>query len=164
MTTTERPSIEERYIVAEGSSEVVAAAALASIGEEKDRVAMALLLWAVTFEGKSELKHQLVERLAIHLRGKKARDSRIRGDAWKVATEVVAWHLHGICTNCDGRGYEQIKDTPSLSNNLCHVCHGTGKRPYPREAAHVWLVGELSSLTDIAAREVMKRLATSMTL
>lgn len=168
MTTTERPSIQERYITAEGSSEVIAAAALASIGEEKDRVALALLLWDVTYKGKSERQKELADKLGVRLNKEIQKQSasaqRMKGDAWKIAKEMLAWHLHGICTTCDGRGYEQIKDTPSLSSNMCHACHGTGKRPYPREAAHTWMVDYLGSLTAIAGGEVMKRLRVSMEL
>lgn len=166
--TTERPTIEERYITAYGGSEVVAAAALASIGDEKDRVKLALLLWDVTYKGKSERQKELAEKLGVRLNKQIQKQSasaqRMKGDAWKIAKEMLAWHLHGICTNCDGRGYEQIKDTPSLSNNLCNVCHGTGKRPHPREAAHVWMAAYIATLTQIAGAETMKRLRAQMEL
>lgn len=162
--TTERPTIAERYITAFCGSEVVAAAALASIGDEKDRVELALLLWDVTYKGKSERQKELAEKLGLRLKWEMGRVKRLKGDPWKIAKEILAWHLHGICTTCDGRGYEQIKDTPSLSNNLCHACHGTGKRSYPREAAHTWMVDYLGSLTAIAGAETMKRLRVNMEL
>jgi DnaJ-class molecular chaperone len=164
LTTTERPTIEEQYITAQGSQPVIAAAALASIGEEKDRVELALLLWDVTYKGKSERQKELAERLGRVLKERMQRSKWLKGDPWKIAKEMVAWHLHGICTNCDGRGHEQIKDTPSLSNNLCNVCHGTGKRPHPREASHVWMAGYLSTLTTTAGAETMKRLRAKMDL
>lgn len=162
--TTERASIEEQYITASCGQPVIAAAALASIGENRERVALALMLWAVTHEGRSERKKDLAEALGRHLNEAKARSRRLKGDAWKIAQEMLAWHLHGVCLECDGRGYEVIQGTPSLSDNICSHCHGTGKRPYPREAAHVWLAGELSALTAVAAGEVMRRLNVRMNL
>lgn len=165
MTTTERPSLEERYVTARNGSDVKTAAGMAAANsEEKDRVVLALLLWSVTYEGKTEQKRDLADKLGMHLNKRMARDRRLKGDAWKIAKEMLTWQLHGVCQPCEGRGYEVIKGTPSLSDNVCHHCHGTGKRPYPREAAHVWLAGELSALTSLASGELMKRLATSMQL
>jgi hypothetical protein len=165
LTTTDRPSVEERYITAKNGADVKSAAGMAAANsEEKDRVVLALLLWSVTYEGKTEKKRDLADKLGMHLNKRMARDRRLKGDAWKIGKEMLTWHIHGTCTACDGRGYEAIQGTPSLSDNLCHHCHGTGKRPYPREAAHVWLAGELQSLTALASGEVMKRLAKSMDL
>lgn len=162
--TTERPSIEEQYITASCAQPLIAAAALASIGESRERVALALMLWSVTHEGRSERKKDLAEALGKHMNTQMARTRRLKGDAWKIAREMLAWHLHGVCLECDGRGYEVIQDTPTLSDNMCSHCHGTGKRPYPREAAHVWMAGELAALTATAAGEVMRRLNVAMDL
>lgn len=166
MTTTERPSVEERYVTAGNGTDIKAAAGMAAVNsDEKERVRLALLLWSVTHEGKSERKKELAEALGWHLNDRKARSRRLKGDAWKVAREMLAWHLHGVCEACDGRGYELVAGTQRhLSDNLCSKCGGSGKRPYPREAAHVWLAGELSALTALAAGEVMKRLASRMQL
>lgn len=166
MTTTERPSIEEQYVTADGGTRVIAAAGMAAANsDEKERVRLALLLWSVTHEGKSERKKELAEALGWHLNDRKSRSRRLKGDAWKIAREMLAWHLHGVCEACDGRGYELVAGTQRhLSDNLCPACKGTGKRAHPREAAHVWLAGELSALTALAAGEVMKRLNTRMEL
>ncbi|MDR7094140.1 hypothetical protein [Hydrogenophaga laconesensis] len=162
--TKDRPTVEEQYITAEGGRPIIAAAALASIGENSKRVSLALMLWSVTYEGRSERKKELAEALGRHLNEQMAQRRRLKGDAWKIAKEMLAWHLHGVCTECDGRKYVAIQGTPSLSDNLCPHCQGTGKRPYPREAAHSWLVGEIESLTALASGEVMKRLNERMTL
>lgn len=158
------PAIDERYITARNGADVLAAASLAALGEEREQVVLALLLWDVTYKGRSEHQKQLAELLGARLNKQMDRSRRLKGDAWKIAKEMTAWHLHGICPACDGRGYEQIKDTPSLSSNLCGVCHGSKKRPYPREAAHVWLAAYIETLTAIAAGEVMRRLNLKMEL
>lgn len=156
-----RASIVERYVVADGPSDVITAAGWVA---QHDDNALALMLWGVMYEGKTGQKHRLAELLGDMLNQRKRRDSRLKGDAWKIAREMLAWHCEGVCEPCEGRGYEAIQGTPSLSDNVCQHCHGTGKRPYPREAAHVWLESELSRMTAIAAGEVMKRLRTDMEL
>lgn len=159
--TEARASIVERYISADGPSDVITAAGWVA---QKDTHAMALMLWSIMYEGKTSLKHRLAEMLGDHLNQRKRRDPSLKGDAWKIAREMLAWHCEGVCEPCDGRKYEVIQNTPSLSDNVCHHCHGSGKRPYPREAAHVWMESELSKMTAIAAGEVMKRLRTDMEL
>jgi hypothetical protein len=157
--TEARPSIAERYITADSGSEVVMAA-----GWVAQRHEMALMLWSVMYEGKTGQKHRLAELLGDHLNHQMNRDRRLKGNAWTIAKQMLAWWCEGICTACDGRGYEVIQGTPSLSDKLCGECHGTGKRPYTREAAHVWMEAELSRMTAIAAGEVMKRLRVDMEL
>lgn len=153
-----RPSVTERYITADGPSDVVHAAGCVAQHHE-----IALMLWGVMFEGKTSQKHRLAELLGDHLAMVKRKEPRLKGfDAHKVAREMLGWWCEGTCTHCDGRGYEAIQGTPSLSDNLCSHCHGSGKRPYPRDAAHVWMEAELSRLSAMAASEVMKKLARSM--
>lgn len=161
MSTTDHPppSIQERYITANRASDVVTAA-----GWVAQRHEMALMLWSVMYEGKTSQKHRLAELLGDHLNRAKNRNRRLKGDAWKIAKEMLVWHIEGVCEPCEGRGYEVIKGTPALSDRLCSHCHGTGKRPHPREAAHIWVAAELSRMTAIAAGEVMKRLRVDMDL
>jgi len=159
--TDEKPSIAERYVSADRAGDVITAAGWVA---QKDDHAMALMLWSIMYEGKTSHKHRLADMLGDHLNQKMLHDRKIKGNAWKIAREMLAWHCDGICTACDGRGYEAIQGTPSLSDNLCNHCHGTGKRPYTREAAHIWLEAELSRMTAMAAGEVMKRLANKIDL
>lgn len=49
----------------------------------------------------------------------------------QTALAIVAHFLDDTCRKCDGRGNEQIKDTPALSNKPCKHCHGTGKTALP---------------------------------
>ena len=157
--TEARPSIAERYITADSGSEVVMAA-----GWVAQRHEIALMLWSVIHEGKTSQKHRLAELLGNYLNDKKARNRNLKGNAWKVAAEMVAWKLHGVCEPCEGRGYEVIQGTPSLSDRLCSHCHGSGKRPYPREAAHIWLESEMARMESYAGGEMMRRLAKQMEL
>lgn len=162
---SEAPSITERYIT--GTGKVVGTAAMACHvchGDMAATTRLGVMLWGVMYEGKTGEKHRLAELLGDHLNRQMGRDRRLKGDAWKIAREMLAWHCEGICTACEGRGYEVIQGTPSLSDNICHHCHGTGKRPYTREASHVWMEAELSRMTALAAGEVMKRLRTDMEL
>jgi hypothetical protein len=162
MTEAVKPDIQERYITADGPSDVVTAAGWAA--QSNQTVGLALLLWGVMYEGKTHQKLELAAKLGNHLNAKMARDRSLKGNAWKIAAEMLAWHLHGVCEPCEGRGYEVIKDTPSLSDNMCSHCGGQGKRPYPREASHVWMAAELSRMTAVAGGEVMKRLRVDMEL
>lgn len=158
---SDAPSVQERYMTARNGSEVVTAAGWVAQAKQHD---LALMLWGVMYEGKTSEKLNLADKLGQHLNDRMARDRSLKGNAWKIAAEMLAWHLHGVCEFCDGRKYEVIQDTPSLSDNVCHHCHGTGKRPYPREASHVWMAAELSKMTAIASGELMKRLAKDLDL
>lgn len=155
---TDHPSITERYITANGATDVITAA-----GWVAQRHEMALMLWAVMYQGKTSQKHRLAEKLGDDMAIAKRSDPRLKGfDAHKIAKEMLAWFCEGVCTACDGRGYEAIQGTPSLSDNLCNHCHGSGKRPYPRTAGHIWMEQKLNQLSAYAANEVMKRLARAL--
>jgi hypothetical protein len=155
-----RPSVTERYVTADRPSDVLTAAGWVAQQHE-----IAIMLWGVMYEGKTSHKHRLTELLADALGVARRKDRRLNGpDAHKIAKEMLAWWCDGVCEACDGRGYEAIQGTPSLSDTLCTHCHGTGKRPYTRDAAHVWMEAELSRLSAYAANEVMKRLAREMEL
>lgn len=159
---TDHPSITERYATADRPNDVIGAAGMAA-RSSKD-VALAVSLWGLLFGGKTINKHQVADGLAENMNRQMGRDRRLKGDAWKIAKEMLAWWCDGVCTACDGRGYEAIQGTPSLSDNLCSHCHGSGKRPYPRDAAHIWMEQELGRLTAIGAAEVMKKLAKAIDL
>lgn len=155
---TDKPSVTERYVTADGAADVITAA-----GWVAQRHEIALMLWGVMYQGKTGQKHRLAELLGNELSMAKRQDQRLKGaDAHKVAREMLAWWCEGTCLPCDGRGYQAIQGTPSLSDNLCPHCHGSGKRSYPRDPAHVWMEAELSRLSAMAASEVMKRLAKAL--
>lgn len=169
---TDKPSIQERYSTARQTSDLSLdpktsmspADVLTAAGWAAQENEAAMLLWEVTYRGKSQAKHRLVEILGGSLNARMAKDRSLKGDAWKIAAEMVAWFLHGTCRPCGGLGYERVKDAPAISNRRCTVCHGAKRAKYPRSAAHIWMDAHLGSLTAKAGGEVMKKLARSMEL
>ena len=157
MLSTDRPTVVERYLTADTGSDVLTAA-----GWVAQRHTLALMLWSVMHGGQTSQKHRLAELLGDHLNRQMRRDRTLKGDAWKIAKEMLGWYCEGTCEPCEGRGYEVIAGTPTLSDRLCSHCHGSGKRAYTRDAAHVWMEAELGRMTAIAASELMKRLAKEM--
>lgn len=163
---TTKPGIQERYVTARLTSNMrvdpktsmAPADVIAAAGAAGQVVPLEILLWQVTYEGKTEAKKRLADELGELLNKRMAVDRRLKGDAWKVASEMVAWHLHGVCPDCEGRGLEHVRGTPYLSAMVCRSCGGTGKRPYPREAAYTWMADEISRMISRAAGETMKRL------
>ena len=73
----------------------------------------ALMLWEVTFKGKTSSKLALVEMLEKKLASEMIRQ-RWKGNPRLIAQEVFAWSLNGVCKPCNGRGYELVVGTPSL--------------------------------------------------
>jgi hypothetical protein len=90
--------------------------------------------------------------------------NRWKGDPRRIAQEVVAWSLHGICQPCGGRGFELVAGTPALSGRLCKHCGGTKKIALPRTDSHDWLHDYMGRLLSQAAGQVMRRLASDMDL
>jgi hypothetical protein len=164
-------SISERYSTARNTSnlkseprtsmapaDVLAAAGMAAQSHET-----ALMLWEVAFRGKTSAKLKLVEMLANRLTEYMSRE-RIKGRPVRIAMEVLAWHLHGICRPCNGLGYEQIPETPSLSDVICRHCNGTRKVALPRGEEYTWLADHIGKLEAHAGGHVMQKLAGEMDL
>lgn len=164
-------NMQERYEIARNSSnlkslerttfsdsDVLAAAGMAAQQNED-----ALLLWSVAFQGHSAEKHKLVAKLAEKLEKHMDR-FRLAGNPVLIAMECVAWTLHGTCQPCEGRGYKHIPDTPSLSDELCDHCKGTGKVELPHTEAHTWLHNYIDILTAVAGGHIMAKLAGEMEL
>lgn len=157
--------IQERYMTARNTSNLKStertslspADLLAAAGMAGQKNGTALLLWEVTFKGKTQSKNALVEALAHKLADHMLR-TRQNGDPRRIATECIAWTLHGTCQPCGGRGYETIADTPTLSDDLCKHCHGTGKIAAPATDAHKWMIDYMSELTARAAGSIMRKL------
>lgn len=163
--------IEEHYIRARHASSLKQGAntrmgavdVLAAAGCAAQDNGTALLLWSVLFQGRAKSKHALVDALA-HRLGFEMRAKRWRGDARLIAMECVAWHLHGVCQPCGGRGYERVSGSPALSGRVCRHCGGSGKVSLPRGDAHTWLVDYMAKLTHMAGGQVMRKLASDMDL
>ena len=118
----------------------------------------AMLLWGVTYRGRREDINLLADIFADMLRSRSKDPRTIKGKYRKIALTVIAWHLHGVCQHCSGRGYDVIPDSPVLSDDLCPSCGGTGKMPLPRSDAHRWLADEIGALQAMAAASVMRKL------
>lgn len=123
----------------------------------------AMLLWEVTFRGKTSGKLALVASLEKSLISYML-ETGTRGNPRQITQEVVAWWLHGRCDPCAGRGYEVHIDAPMLSDTLCPCCRGTGKVAFPPTDPHAWLRARIEKMTGIAASSVMAKLAKDMEL
>lgn len=164
-------SISERYSTARNTSNLkseprtsmAAADVLAAAGMAAQSHETALMLWEVVFRGKTSAKLKVVEMLEKRLIGFMFR-AQIDGNPRKITTEVLAWHLHGVCQPCGGRGLSVIKDTPILSDDLCKYCGGTGKIPLPRGESYSFLAAEISKLEALAGGHIMSKLAGDMDL
>lgn len=163
--------ISERYSTARNTSNLKsdprttmsAADVLGAAGMAAQTHETAMMLWEVAFRGKTSAKLKLLDLLEKRLVSFMFQ-IQLDGNPRRIATEVLAWHLHGVCQPCGGRGMSVIKDTPVLSDDLCKHCHGSGKIPLPRGDAHSWLAGEIGKLEALAARHVMRKLAADMDL
>lgn len=163
--------IQERYETARNSSNLKSdlktsfsdSDVLVAAGMAAHKNGDALLLWEVAFQGRTQSKIKLVDLLANRLTRHMLKYNW-KGDPKTVAMECVAWVLHGTCQYCSGRGYKRIKDTPSLSDDLCNHCEGTGKVALPRSEAHSWLHQYMQILTASAAGHIMDKLASDMNL
>lgn len=166
-------NIQERYSVARNASnlkmkpseesnaapvDVLAAVGMASHANEE-----AIMLWDITYKGKTSSKMACIEMLSKRLDVQMMRN-RWKGDPIRIATQVLSWHLYGACEPCGGRRYQHIKDTPSLSDKLCSSCGGTGKMRLPREDAYAWLQDCIERLISQAGGKVMQKLAIDMDL
>ena len=163
--------IQERYSVARNTSnlksedrttfspsDVIAAAGMTAQQNET-----AMLLWEVTFRGKTSAKLALVDRLERDLTMHMLKTGRV-GKPRLVVLEVIAWWLHGTCQSCGGKGYETILGTPALSDRLCKHCGGTGKVPLPSGEAYTWLIDRLQRFTALAGGHLMRKRAPDLDL
>jgi hypothetical protein len=136
---------------------------LTAVGMASDASREAIMLWEVTFQGKTSAKLACVEMLSKKLAAQMIKN-RWKGSPSRIASQVLAWHLHGTCQPCGGRRYQHIQETPSLSDKLCLSCNGTGKMRLPREDAYSWLQDYTEKLISQAGGKVMQKLAISMEL
>ena len=163
--------IQERYTTARNASDLsvderttyAPSDVLGATGMTAQASPEAILLWEVTFKGKTSAKLALIELLQKRLAVEMLKN-RWKGDPRKITTEVIAWLLHGTCQPCGGRAYELINGAPTLSDRICRHCNGTGKVKLPRGDAYSWLHDHIQLLIAQAAGKVMKKLATDMEL
>lgn len=74
----------------------------------------------------------------------------------------VLMHLSSdVCTDCLGRGYKVMAGAPILSDEMCLVCGGTGRREMQGDAERD-LIEYIARLEREIAAAVMRRLAQDM--
>lgn len=166
-------AIAQRYLTARNTSNLklrraesqdqAAAEVLTAAGMVAQEHEAAMMLWEVTFRGKTSAKLALVELLSSKLIGYMIRE-RLQGDPRQISRAVLAWWLHGICTTCGGVGHELVPETIVRADEPCSACHGTGKLPQPEDAAFRWLADEMGRLQSVAGGKVMRKLAQDMNL
>jgi len=164
-------SITERYAVARNATNLkmktetnfAPVDILTAVGMAGNSNKEAIMLWEVTFQGKTSAKLACVEMLSKKLAAQMIKQ-RWKGNPSRIAMEVFAWHMHGTCQPCGGRGYQLILGTPALSDKLCTHCNGSGKVHLPREDAHTWLRDYMERLISQAGGKVMQKLSLDMEL
>lgn len=86
-----------------------------------------------------------------------------------VATAVIAWHRHGTCQPCGGRGYLLMPGTP-VNGEQCPHCKGTGKLDFdshfPQAVRRLaqWASDQIEYGISNAAIEAMRRITPLMDL
>jgi len=103
---------------------------------------------------------------------KRARTERVKLTsigARDVATAVIAWHRHGTCQPCGGRGHVLIAGAP-VNGETCPHCSGLGKMPLERNFAQSlrglakWASSEIDYSISSAAHEAMRKIAPRLDL
>jgi len=163
--------VQERYATARNATNLKMKAEtnfapvdiLTAVGMASHASREAIMLWEVTFQGKTSAKLACVEMLSKKLAAQMIRN-RWKGNPTRIASEVFAWHMHGTCQPCGGRGLKLVLGTPVLSDAICTHCNGSGKVHLPREDAHTWLRDFMERLIAQAGGKVMQKLSLDMEL
>jgi hypothetical protein len=124
------------------------------------------------FSGDNRAAYDIVRTLAemAHEHSFKI-DCRIkRVQCVDLARACLAWHRDGTCKPCEGRGYQLIPGTKTLSERECPECRGSRKmqferqfRPEWRELAR-WMVSEMTRASGYAGPAAMRALAPQLEL
>lgn len=86
-----------------------------------------------------------------------------------IADKSLSFWVNDVCPACTGKKYEAVANVPNvLSDNLCRVCDGTGRKPVIcgfRERDYVKnMVNELGDIIHSAAGQAMNKLKDDMDL
>lgn len=177
MTTTERPTIQERYSSAVRSKNLVVDAlttfsdtdVLGAMGLAGKENPLAVALQRL-FAGDNGAADEVVADLAKMLRGKAPRmQIKITEvQAADMAKACLAWHRDGSCHECGGHGVYVISGTKTLGAQECKACKGEGKRPFDREFHQSfrvlanWLVAEMEREQAKAGPAAMAKIAPKL--
>lgn len=133
------------------------------------------------FAGDNNATYDIVRMLAdMAWRQARAEDVKMNhAQARDMAQACLAWHRHGRCPACEGRGYELIPGTKTLSDRECQDCCGShipaafrtpGKMPFERQfrpewrTLARWLTAEMIRAAGHAGPQAMKALAPRLDL
>ncbi|WP_046111807.1 hypothetical protein [Aquincola tertiaricarbonis] len=145
----------------QGAVDVLGAAGLAA---KRTPLGMAL---ERLFVGDNAAAGEIVNILAGMLVGKAWHGDRIelpRTEAADMARAVLAWHRDGVCKPCGGHGVLVMRGTPTLGDQRCTACRGTGRLLFDRffsmERLHLarWLVAEMEREMNVAGPAAMAAL------
>ena len=157
MATTEAPDIEEQYISAGDSS---------NLRVEAERRSDADILiaagWSASRIGAALMRlYSKPDRVALEMVQTQV---AMQAEKWRierpdvVACAVIGWWLKKVCKACQGRRYEKIAGTPSLSTRHCSCCKGSGETPLPYGSAGKQLERLLDECVERAQASIKKRL------
>lgn len=76
----------------------------------------------------------------------------------EVAGAVVGYWLDQTCQPCDGRKWQVIPGSPSLSNRVCPVCHGSGIAKIPHGNDGKRLANYMDDCVSISRASIKRRL------
>lgn len=138
-------------------------AAMALSGEHK----LGSLLFRVKYANDASSHVHLFEQWSVIVHGKSIRAQWPKHiPATKVAELSLAYWLSDVCPVCTGRGHPVILNTPSLEENECQGCRGTGKKPLecePTERSYIEnAIDTLETMILRAGDEAMRKLARDM--
>jgi hypothetical protein len=142
----------------EGRTTHSAADIIGAAGMARQSDNSALLMLAAATSDKTSAKLALADMLEKKLADQMMRE-RWRGSPRKIAHEVVAWHLHGTCQPCGGRGEQSIPGTPSLTGQPCNQCQGTGKVRISADGPYKWAQDYISRLISQASGQIHRKLS-----
>lgn len=173
---SDKPTISERYsravdasdlTVAEHSpvSDVLIAAGIASQGDPRKNVALAL--WRMR-QGDLDQFAVVSGVLGSWLLGKGERERFKTGGRHmyeRVVSRTVFWWIDSHCRHCDGRGHPTIPGTPILDETRdCPHCLGTGITPLESMVQQDYiyaaktLANEMDRITSDVFAEMRRRL------
>ena len=171
---TDKPTIQERYARASGSSrlrlrehytgalEVVIAA-----GWSRPTIGTTLMRL------QSEFDAQISQKVHASAAARRMRITKLRSlpeskaaliakaKDWEApdrAVDVLLWWLDQVCPACHGTQYQIIQNTNRQSAHPCKVCRGTGQTRCPHGNKGQLLIGWLDECVYSAKTGMRKRL------
>lgn len=112
-------------------------------------------LWRCRYTGDMRELPSVLTGL-MDLAGRHGRDP-------EVVPRVVYHWLRDVCPQCNGRGYSVIDGTPTLSDELCPSCEGSGRLPLERATADaLWVLEQIAASERLMAAALMRKLANDL--